>query len=365
VVKQIDGRQVMLLSYWDGGYVQLDMTNPLAPVYLSDSDFPVPDSIAGEQYGFRTPEGELVGPEGNAHQAEFAGVDDAFVLAADEDFSPIAADAETVSGERLTVSSGSDTPNIEEGALLSGTTKFVGRACNADAAVPAPTDGATVAVVERGLCTFTEKVQNVQRQPGYTAILIFNRTGSDACNAAMGMTVEGAVPTFGVAPREQGYDLFGAAYDDAACKAGDGTQTAVGTGAIVLGAIGEGVKFSSYFDGWGYVRLLDAGTMGELDTYAIPEAHKKEYAEGYGDLSVHEVAVSAVDPEIAYVSYYSGGARAISVAGGKITEIAAYIDEEGDGGNNFWGVEVFQQAGVEYVALSDRDFGLYILKLAP
>ena len=43
-------------------------------------------------------------------------------------------------------------------------------------------------------------------------------------------------------------------------------------------------------------------------------------------------------------------------------EEAAFIDE---GGNNFWGVETFLQDGVEYVALSDRDLGLYILKYTP
>ena len=40
-------------------------------------------------------------------------------------------------------------------------------------------------------------------------------------------------------------------------------------------------------------------------------------------------------------------------------EVAAFIDE---GGNNFWGVEAFEQGGVEYIAASDRDKGLYIFR---
>ncbi len=32
IVKRIDGRDIMLMSYWDGGYVTLDVTNPAAPV---------------------------------------------------------------------------------------------------------------------------------------------------------------------------------------------------------------------------------------------------------------------------------------------------------------------------------------------
>ena len=66
--------------------------------------------------------------------------------------------------------------------------------------------------------------------------------------------------------------------------------------------------------------------MTELDTYAIPEAHNPAFATGFGDLSGH------------------------------------YIDT---GGNNFWGVQVFQNAGQEYVAASDRDLGLYIFKYNP
>ena len=32
------------------------------------------------------------------------------------------------------------------------------------------------------------------------------------------------------------------------------------------------------------------------------------------------------------------------------------------GGNDFWGVQVFQQGGKEYVAASDRDSGLWIFR---
>jgi hypothetical protein len=36
-----------------------------------------------------------------------------------------------------------------------------------------------------------------------------------------------------------------------------------------------------------------------------------------------------------------------------------YIDADG---NNFWGVQVFQKDGQEYVAASDRDHGLWIFQ---
>ena len=357
VVKQINGRQIMLASYWDGGYVKLDVTGvPAAPVVLADSDFPDPDSQGLENGltlpGVRT----IVPPEGNAHQAEFTR-DNQFVIGADEDFSPFATVAKNVTdGTNLVVSSGSDTRKLAPGTAVSGQTKFGGRACNTDPVVPAG-NGTQIAVVERGVCTFTEKVANVERAGGYQAVVIFNRTASDGCNSSLGMSVEGSIYAFGVAPRQQGFEMFGQPYDDAACLAGDGTQLS----GIALGQTGDTLNFGSYFDGWGYVRLLNGTTLAEVDTYAIPEAHDQAYADGFGDLSVHEVATSKQRSDLAFLSYYSGGVRAITVGRRGITEVGAFIDE---GGNNFWGVEVFVQGGVEYAALSDRDFGLYIVKLA-
>ena len=40
-------------------------------------------------------------------------------------------------------------------------------------------------------------------------------------------------------------------------------------------------------------------------------------------------------------------------------EVGSFIDR---GGSNFWGVQVFNANDTEYVAVSDRDFGLYILE---
>ncbi len=357
VVKEIGGRQVMLASYWDGGYVKLDVTGvPTSPQVLADSDFPEPDS-QGRENSLTLPDGETtVPPEGNAHQAEFT-LDHRFVLGADEDFSPFATLAENSTDDTvLVVSSGSDTRKLEPGASVTGQARFGGRACNTDPAV-LPGEGRQIAVVERGACPFTEKVANVQRAGGYEAVVIVNRTGSDGCNNALGMSVEGSIYAFGVAPREQGFQMFGQPYDDAACRAGNGTELS----GIELGAVGDTLTFGSYFDGWGYVRLLDAGSMDEIDTYAIPEAHDEAFAVGFGDLSVHEVATSAQRPELAYLSYYSGGVRAITVGSAGIQEVGAFSDE---GGNNFWGVEVFEQGGVEYAALSDRDFGLYIVRMS-
>ncbi|HET7478064.1 MAG TPA: PA domain-containing protein [Rubrobacteraceae bacterium] len=355
VVKKIGTRQVMLASYWDGGYVKLDVTDPLAPTYLGDTDFTNPDPEAAES-------GLTVPPEGNGHEAEFT-LDNRFVVGADEDFAPFALVARNVDDNTVIhASQGSNTRKLEEGQTITGTSVFAGRACPGDPAVPAGDPNATdVAVVERGVCTFTEKVQSVLAAGGYDAVLIFNRVGSDACETPLSMSVEGDIPTFGVAPRSQGYAIFDieGSYDEAACLAAPaGSQLAP----IAVGAKGDTLTFSSYFDGWGYVHLFGntGGKMAELDTYAIPEAHDPAYANGFGDLSVHEVATSKVNASRMYFSYYSGGFRVARItADQKIAEVGHYI---APGGNNLWGVEVFQDAGQEYVAASDRDSGLFIFK---
>jgi hypothetical protein len=350
VVKEIAGRQVMLLSYWDAGYVKIDVTNPLTPTYIGDTDFSDPDPELLESTGTSAP------PEGNGHQAEFTS-DNAYVIGADEDFGPFVLSARNVDDATdITASQGSDTTPLAPGDTITGTSVFVGRACIGDPTVPAG-DGTQIAVVERGVCTFTEKVANVIAAGGYEAILIFNRTGSDACDGSLGMSVDGNIPTFGVAPRSQGFAIFDVPYSNADCLAGTGPAALP----VALGMTGDTLSFAASFDGWGYVHLFrnSNGKMAELDTYAIPEAHDPAFATGFGDLSIHEVATSPTQADRAYFSYYSGGFRVAKIVADELVEVGHFIDV---GGNNFWGVQVFQSGGQEYVAASDRDSGLYIFR---
>ena len=351
VVKEIDGRQVMLVSYWDGGYVMLDVTDPANATYIGDSDFATPDSGALE-YGLN------VAPEGNAHQAEFSR-DDQYVIAADEDFGPYKSKSlNATDGTSFQSTDGDATPTLEAGVVHDFQTVFVGTACpTGSPGVPAATAAGQIAVVERGICSFTEKVATVEAAGGYEAVLVFNREGDDAgaCSDLVNMQVSGNIPAMFVG-RDVGFDLFDKAYDDDACR--DGTPTESG---IAVGTQGDVVRFESVFDGWGYVRLFanGSGKLTELDTYAVPEAFDPEKADGSGDLSVHEIASSHARDDLAYVSYYAAGLRVIDVDGGEISEVGHFIDE---GGNNFWGVEVFEHEGTEYVAASDRDYGLYIFE---
>jgi hypothetical protein len=118
------------------------------------------------------------------------------------------------------------------------------------------------------------------------------------------------------------------------------------------------------FDGWGFIRLFGtnishqggSGSISQIDTFALPEAQDEAFATGFGDLSVHEVALDP-DEQIAYVSYYALGFRILKYGKQGLQQIGAFID---NGGNNFWGVEIHEVDGEELVLASDRDFGLYI-----
>jgi hypothetical protein len=333
---------VMILSYWDAGYIQIDVTNPRAATVLADSDYADPDPEAAES-------GLTVPPEGNGHQAEWTLNEDR-IIATDEDFDPYKLSALDDEGEPFSGTMGIAVP---QGTTLPNDLVYVGRAC---ATLPAAT-GDQIALVERGDCFFTDKVGFVDAA-GYKAMIVFNNEegSSPNCMGLINMLIEGDIPSFFVG-RDTGFDLMDQPYDDALCEDVNlATQPVLATPGTVFA---DAVTISSYFDGWGYVHLFDESDMSSLDTYAIPEAHDPAYASGYGDLSVHEVATSLVENDLAYYAYYSGGVRVTRIEGDELVEKGHFIDT---GGSNFWGVQAFMHNNQEYFAASDRDHGLYIFQ---
>ncbi|CAN5764926.1 hypothetical protein BH18ACT13_BH18ACT13_00030 [soil metagenome] len=368
VVKQVDTdgtastppRWTGLLSYWDGGWVLLDLTNPASPVFLSDTDYPLND-----------PELPSLSPEGNAHQAEFTG-DNAFVIGTGEDFDPYRFLIQTSEGDSFLAKIGTQT-DPDDVVVLSGTPVFVGRACPGDAAVPAAGPD-QIAVVERGVCDFEVKAQAVVVAGGYEAMIIMNREGADACTGVFSPFLTTDIPTLFIG-RDAGFDLFDkAGFDLTACLAGTGTALS----GIAPGPGPDHVDdVDQVFDGWGYVHLFSrsGSTLTERDTFAIPEAMDPAFAEGFGDLSVHEVATDPQDASLAYLSYYDAGLRAVQIqctdpaalSTCDLVEVGGFIDRPGtDGvaGNDFWGVETFvdEATGDTIILASDRDTGLWIFR---
>jgi hypothetical protein len=366
VVKNINGRWIGLLSYWDGGWVLLDLTNPASPVFLGDTDYPAIDPELLQQRRV------ALSPEGNAHQAEFT-IDNRYFIGTDEDFGPYRVIMTTDDGDSFRAAPGTQTTAAEAEAIA-GTTVFVGRACPGDPAVPPAPDVGTaqIAVVERGLCTFEEKAQAVLAAGGYEAMIIMNREGSDACTGILTPSLTADIPTVLIG-RDAGFQLFDRTFDLAACL--DATPTQSG---IPIGTIGDVITDSNaVFDGWGYVHLYgfaisgNTATFTQLDTFAIPQAMDPGFASGFGDLSVHEVAVDPLDPTLAYLSYYSGGLRAIQIQQSSsicaaqgdtapcLVEVGGYLDPLG---NEFWGVETQIRNGETYIFASDMDSGLWIFR---
>jgi hypothetical protein len=134
---------------------------------------------------------------------------------------------------------------------------------------------------------------------------------------------------------------------------------------IVVGTQGERYTASTEFDGWGYVQLHDARdpNLRIIDSYAVPEALDESFAQGFGDLSVHEAkADPRANVNLAYISYYAAGARVVKFDRKGIVEKGFFIDE---GGNNFWGTfphQTGRSRGAPLLLFSDRDLGLYILR---
>ncbi len=349
VVRKHGNRYIMLLSVWDAGYVALDVTNPANPTYIADTDFTFPDPQLLETNGVS------LGPEGNGHYAEFAH-NNQLVITTDEDFGPVRVRVATDDGgEFRAVQAGSAT--LPTGGSLTGTAIFVGLGCNASPP-PAPpaTGGPYIALVERGVCTFTEKATNIEAA-GYAATIVFNRTGAGGgCGALVNPAVVATKPFFSV-NRPAGLSIVDAdaGYNEAACIASSDLAP------VPVGTVGDAVTLAASFDGWGYVHLYRNGTgkLQELDTYAVATGMDPAYETGFGNQTVHEVAVSAKNPQLVYLSYYDAGLRVISLKGNKITEVGHFVDQ---GGNDFWGVQVISRDDVEYVLASDRDFGLYIFR---
>ncbi len=264
-----------------------------------------------------------------------------------------------------------DVANLSD-KRLNGTVSYGGYGCPASAPIPRAPGSLTeddVVVLQRGpvgdpsapeAACFPGEKAAMAKAAGYDAVIITNRhfgsaTADTAYCGSGGYPAEAVgFPT--ICTTHAGlHALFGQQPNYATDYSG--TEPRIGDRGAVLDA-------QAFFNDWGYVHLYSgtqdkAGKYKELDTYAIDEAHDPTYAEGYGDLSVHEVAVSETNAALMYFSYYSGGFRAVKIEKGQLVEKGRYIDA---GGSNFWGVQVFQQGGQEYVAASDRDHGLYIFR---
>jgi hypothetical protein len=368
-VQKIDDRWQAVLSYWDAGFVTLDVTDPLNPVVLGDSTYIDPDPVFGTSP-----------TEGNAHAAVFGGAQGEYIWAGDEDFDPFRTQVIGADGVIHLATQGSDVPQVTPETPRSGDALYVGLACEA---LPSPAPSGSIAIIQRGDCAFTTKVGNAEAA-GYQAAVVFNH--STGCDASVSMLVEAGIPALFLR-RSDGFDVLAPAlsgtYDASTC---DGSGADQGDALLegLEGAVAGTVSLDAIFDGWGYFHVLnnlEAGTttkappsvpgespddrvelpvgyLEEMGYFAPVELTDPTLATGAGDLTMHNVEgdpVTAGDTPTfdagprSFIAWYSAGMRAVEYRPGhwhtgngdvyswNVHEVGRFIAEDG---SNFWGVHV-------------------------
>ncbi len=361
----IDGTPTAVVSYWDLGFVTLDVTDPANPVFLDDSTYPDPEPIVGQPY------------EGNAHAAVFGGGGD-YIFGGDEDFSP---SSFGITYDGVEYAAGIALYGNDPNSLV-GNVEYVGN--DGCASVAAPTGAEPqVALIDRGGCFFSDKGANAEAA-GYEGYIVANNAGDDLLNMSPG---DNAIP---VIP-----GVFIGQSDGDAIKAN----------------LGLSVAASSIFDGWGYLHVINnSGSpitvpvggmnsgntesipqMGELGYYAPYQAVEEfddmgnPFGTDFGDLTMHNIEADPLTQDVTpsfdagprmFISWYSLGMRALEYRPGhfhanlndegsysqNVHEVGRWIDE--DGGSNFWGVHVDQMEidgeDTQVIQASDRNTGLFI-----
>ena len=360
VVKKVNSNYLALLSYWDAGWIVLNVNDPANPVFVNDSNYPVPDPLLG-----------FDPPEGNAHQGEWSH-NNKFIIGTDEDFSPNRLKFEITDGPNASFYGGGQfgwTVPITEANPFSGSTVWGGSGCEEDvnrngvsdrAEVPSQAaTGAAVVVFTRGVCFFSKNVESGQLAGYDQVIIIQSHVGTRSGLTPNGFTCGGQGHSFTITAsaicvgHRAGHLMF---QDPPAYTGADVADMPA------IGTLGASVDATTTFDGWGTIHLLNAATLEEVDNYSIPEAIDPAFASGSGTMSVHEVAMDkALD--LAYLSWYDAGIRVVKFGSSGIEEVGHYVDA---GGNDFWGVEAHRLPAdpteTTYILGSDRDSGLWIFR---
>jgi hypothetical protein len=392
-----DGSWHLMVSDWDGGWVDLDVTDPSNPSIVGDFDYTA-DGPCDEVVPTACP------PEGNAHQGEWNSDGSVFV-GTDEDFDPFRTTPLTrVTGnadfpapeEYTTVSVGGAPVTVLPDRRLNGPVAFGGYGCpgtsapipNADTTIPPGTldpGEEQIIVLQRGptddpnapeeACFPGEKADNATDQ-GWDAVILTGRhlaggaADDDPPNCGFGaFPPDEQIPAVCTTHTAM-HELFARTPDfTLPYPLGDPADLEPN-----IGEVGFEVDITATFDGWGYVRVLDtdpASAPTEIAQITIPETADEDFATGFGDVTVHEVEVPRGDPNeggpapdddlVAYFSWYSGGFRVFDISDpSNPAELGHFIDAQG---NNFWGVALAEdENGDRIVLASDRDFGLFIFR---
>lgn len=368
--RHVNGHHVLAVSYWDAGWVFLNVDDPANPVPLFDTNYPETDFL-----GFSP-------PEGNAHQGEWSR-DGEFWLGTDEDFSPFRADFDILTGPNAGDFDGGEfgwtVPIAQnfENDIAQGTTVWGGTGCPEDVngngtpdneEVPDASDydqhysegEERIIVLTRGTCFFSQKVE-AGEDAGWDMVLIGNHHAGSGAGEFPDAYICGSKgheyePT--VSAGCIGHRAMHLLFNDAPTY---GDQPHEGSDMPPIGTVGEEAAMTSEFDGWGYLNLYDYDTGEYIDSYAPKQVLERDKAFGWGTMSVHEIAT---DPRrgsnLGYLAWYGIGLKAVEWGPDGIKSRGVYRHIAG---NDFWGVSLERRRGKSpLIHMSDRDSGLWIFK---
>jgi hypothetical protein len=391
VLQHPDGRWHLMVSDWDAGWIDVDVTDPSNPQIVGDFDYAVCDQVVTT----------ACPPEGNAHQGEWNSDGTVFV-GTDEDFSPYRLPIE------VTATTGPNQPAVgtqyaagefswtvpvatRSDGMINGPTIFGGYGCPGQSVPPESALGTLAAgeesiiVFQRGpvqdpnspgeACFFSDKVR-AGEEAGYDVVIVADHhVGSQGGHhpdsflcGSQGSAVLGTAHGLCTGHRFM-HEIFGYPADfTVPYPNGD-----PGDVEPDVGDLGAKIQAASEFDGWGYSRVLDTSGSNpvEVGQIALPETGDEDFATGFGDLTVHEVEVPRNDPDeggantdtdkLAYFSWYSAGLRVWDITDpANPEEVGRYIDQNG---NEFWGVALAEDPDGNRIILgSDMDYGLFIFR---
>ena len=361
-VEIIGGVPTAVVSYWDLGFVTLDVTDPANPVFLDDSTYVDPEPITGQAY------------EGNAHAAVFGGNGD-YIFGGDEDFSP---ESFGVTYNGASYEAGVALFGPDPGTLA-GVLRWTGGEGCTVGDIPVTSEAGQVALIQRGTCDFSLKGYNAELQ-GYEGFVVANDAarGDALISMSLGALPEPQIP---------------------------GVFVGYSTGEAMKAAPDLAISASSIFNGWGYLHIINntggdvtvpvggassgntatISQMGELGYYAPYQAVEEGFGTEFGDLTMHNIEADPETQDVTpgftdgprmFVSWYSLGMRALEYRPGhfhaningegsysqNVHEVGRWIEE--DGGSNFWGVHIdrmeIEGEDTQVILASDRNNGLYI-----
>jgi hypothetical protein len=330
-----DGTQAYLAN-WDAGLVLLDISDVTNPTVVSVA------IAEGSEDG-----------EVNSHSV-WPNEGGNIVIEGEEDFAPFETVFSISSGPNAgeyPAAEGAITVPIDSlpGANMAGTTRYLGLACDGDP-LPAAVGASEIALIQRGACAFTDKVNNADAA-GYTGVVVFNDEARGDALVTMGGTAVNLPGVF--VGHSTGLAIAGAA------AAAD----------LVVGDAGDAVDVSVTPNGWSGFRIwdytdpTDPELASVVNTVCSATVVDVSCVDG-GTYSSHNVIVETLGNKVlAYIAWYNDGIMVLDISDPyNPVEIARYLGNNEDGVlNDFWGV--YKTPNDPFIYASDRNGGLYMMKM--